>query len=154
MKQAGSAVSPDAVGPPSRRRRPDCAARGPVAEGRAADTLTVELKSASVSPAETEAPPESTTTPGTSSVGQAPGTARSVRTAETDQEIDDHFRHIICVLCYPEFEGTRQAPHDAVCICGKRLAKGASPAPVAAPQCILCNEMYDHHFAVAHGKDK
>jgi hypothetical protein len=106
----------------------------------------------------TEAPPgsaaapETTVTPGTSSVGQEPGTARSIRT-EADHEIDDHFRHIICVLCYPEFKGTRRAPHDAVCICGKRLREGDAPGPSTAPQCILCNELFDHHFSVAHSED-
>ena len=64
------------------------------------------------------------------------------------------FRHIVCVLCYPEFVGTRQAPHDAVCICGKRVRAGDAPGPSTAPQCILCNEMLGGHFAVAHsGQD-
>lgn len=109
-------------------------------------------------PAETAAPPgstttpESTTTPGASSVGREPGAARSVRT-EADHEIDDHFRHIVCVLCNPAFEGTRQAPHDTVCICGKRLRKGDAPGPATAPQCILCNELVEHHFSVAHADE-
>lgn len=123
-----------------------------------ADTVTADMtttaESSTTAAPETATAPEttSTTTPGASSVGQEPGTARSVRT-EADHEIDDHFRHIVCVLCYPEFEGTRRAPHDAVCICGKRLRAGDAPGPATAPQCILCNELVDHHFSVAHADD-
>lgn len=95
---------------------------------------------------------DSATIPGTSSVGQEPGTARSVR-SEADEKIDDNFRHIVCVLCNPAFEGTRKAPHDAVCICGKRVRKGDAPGPTTAPQCILCNELIDHHFTVAHADE-
>ena len=85
--------------------------------------------------------------------GQQQGFARAVR-EQSEAEIDEHFRHIVCVLCYPEFVGTRQAPHDAVCICGKRVRAGDAPGPSTAPQCILCNEMLGGHFAVAHsGQD-
>lgn len=116
---------------------------------------SARMSSTSVASPETSAPTEteSTTTPGASSVGQAPGAVRSVQRTEAEREIDEHFRHIVCVLCHPEFEGTRVAPHDAVCICGKRLLKGDKPGPASAPQCILCNEMWDHHLSVAHGRD-
>lgn len=121
------------------------------AAGPAPSPLAVTASDTATAPTPTT-DPATTITPGTSSVGQEPGTARSVR-SEADHEIDDHFRHIVCVLCNPAFEGTRQAPHDATCICGKRVREGDAPGPASAPQCILCNELIDHHFTVAHADD-
>jgi hypothetical protein len=69
--------------------------------------------------------------------------------ADTDDE-GDHLRHIVCMLCYPAFDQALEAPHDAVCLCGKRLYKGDKRAANDAPQCILCNELRDHHYAMAH----
>jgi hypothetical protein len=73
-------------------------------------------------------------------------------TAETVNEDDtrDHLRHIICMLCYPAFGRSREAPHDAICICGKQLRKGEMPNPSSAAQCILCNELWKHHLATVH----
>lgn len=71
-------------------------------------------------------------------------------TAKTDDDVSDHLRHIICMLCYPAFAESRQAPHDAICICGKRLRKGVIPAPSTAAQCILCNELWEHHRSTVH----
>lgn len=103
----------------------------------------------------TDTAPTETTTAGTGTgprTDREPGFARSLK-EQSDAEIDNNFRHIVCVLCYPAFRGTRQAPQDAVCICGKRLRAGDNPAPASAPQCILCNELADNHFAVAHDDD-
>jgi len=64
----------------------------------------------------------------------------------------DHLRHIICVACYPAFEGSREAPHDAVCICGKPVRKGDRRNPTDTAQCILCNELWNHHSSTVHAR--
>ena len=70
--------------------------------------------------------------------------------ADIDGEGDDRLRHIVCMLCYPAFEQAPEAPHDAVCLCGKHIKKGDRRTPSDAPQCILCNELRDHHYTTAH----
>ena len=69
--------------------------------------------------------------------------------ADTDRDDADHLRHIICVLCYPAFDGATVAPHDAQCVCGKMLRKGDRPSPKAA-HCILCDELWEPHSAATH----
>ncbi|MFC1411807.1 hypothetical protein ACEZCY_21360 [Streptacidiphilus sp. N1-12] len=71
---------------------------------------------------------------------------------EESQSTDpgDRLRHIICTTCFPAFAGTREAPHDAVCVCGKPVRKGDPRSPQNAMQCILCNELLGHHEATAH----
>jgi hypothetical protein len=71
---------------------------------------------------------------------------------EDDDTIADHFRHIVCFLCFPAFATTRVAPHDATCICGKPVKAGDSPGPENAPECVLCNEMADGHYRKAHSR--
>jgi hypothetical protein len=71
---------------------------------------------------------------------------------EDEDAIADHFRHIVCFLCYPAFATQRAAPHDASCICGKPVKAGDSPGPDSAPECILCNEMADGHYRKAHSR--
>jgi hypothetical protein len=71
---------------------------------------------------------------------------------DDDDAIADHFRHIVCFLCYPAFATSRVAPHDAECICGKPVKAGDSPGPPNAPECVLCNEMADGHYRKAHSK--
>lgn len=73
--------------------------------------------------------------------------------AESGEAADDHLRHIVCVVCYPAFRGAEWAPHDAVCICGKLLRKGDRPGGADAPECILCNELRDHHYATLHPQE-
>ena len=65
----------------------------------------------------------------------------------------DGLRHIICFLCYPSFESQPVAPHDAECICGRPVRKGDPPAPSAAPQCVLCDEMADGHYRRLHERE-
>lgn len=65
----------------------------------------------------------------------------------------DNLRHIVCVLCYPRFRGTQAAPHDAFCVCGKPLRTGDVPNPPTSAQCILCDELWDHHCDVVHPGD-
>jgi hypothetical protein len=90
----------------------------------------------------------------TDSSAPATGPATTTRTrpdvADSEGDAADHLRHIICVDCYPAFQGSLEAPHDAVCICGKPVLKGDKPKPSRAPQCILCNELRDHHSATLH----
>jgi hypothetical protein len=88
----------------------------------------------------------------------APGAGRVTTTIReprpTDSERgDDKLRHIICMACYPAFEGTREAPHDAVCICGKLIRKGDSAGPDSAQQCIVCNALRERHFETRHGDE-
>jgi hypothetical protein len=84
----------------------------------------------------------------------APAMKTLTRPETTDGNGDvDHLRHIICVVCYPAFEGTREAPQDAVCICGKAIFKGDIPNPRTAPECVVCNELCDHHYATEHPND-
>ncbi|TDT97934.1 hypothetical protein EDD99_6138 [Streptomyces sp. 846.5] len=74
----------------------------------------------------------------------APGEASQV----TDSA--DRLRHIICTICYPAFAGTREAPHDAVCVCGRPVRKGDPRSPQNAMQCILCDELLNHHNTTFH----
>lgn len=69
-----------------------------------------------------------------------------------EDAIADHFRHIVCYLCYPAFATTRVAPHDANCICGKPVKAGDSPGPENAPECVLCSEMADGHYRKVHSR--
>jgi hypothetical protein len=96
--------------------------------------------------------PESSGPLRAAAVGVAKPQVEEPETADATDDGDpsDHFRHIICVQCYPAFNRSREAPHDAVCICGKRLNKGDTPAPSDAAQCILCNEMWKHHLDTVH----
>ncbi|QMU70530.1 hypothetical protein [Streptacidiphilus sp. P02-A3a] len=89
-----------------------------------------------------EAPPQETVRPGSD----------PLETAETDRrsDPDDHLRHIVCMTCYPEFEGTQEAPRDAVCVCGKRIRKGDRRNRAGRAHCILCDELWAHHNATAH----
>jgi hypothetical protein len=80
---------------------------------------------------------------------EAPPTVRSVP-ADIKDEAGDRLQHIVCMLCYPAFEQALRAPHDAVCICGKQLRKGDMRGAPDAPQCILCNELRDHHSGTMH----
>jgi hypothetical protein len=77
-------------------------------------------------------------------------TAAWPQTAAVEDDFGDNLRHIVCVLCYPAFRGTRQAPHDAVCVCGKPLRAGDIPNPSTSAQCILCDELWDHHCDTLH----
>ena len=72
---------------------------------------------------------------------------------DTKKEDGDRLQHIVCMICYPAFEQALQAPHDAVCICGKQLRKGDMRGARDAPQCIICNELRDHHYATVHAGD-
>lgn len=65
-------------------------------------------------------------------------------------EQGDHLRHIICITCYPAFDGAREAPHDAVCVCGKRIHQGDRRNPTGA-HCVLCDELWRYHNDTAHG---
>ena len=71
---------------------------------------------------------------------------------EDDEAVSEHFRHIVCYLCYPAFATQRVAPHDAQCICGKKLRAGDSPGPDNAPECVLCNEMAEMHYNRTHAR--
>ena len=71
---------------------------------------------------------------------------------DDEDAIADHFRHIVCFLCYPAFATTHVAPHDAECICGKPVKTGDAPAPETAPECVLCNEMADGHYRKVHSR--
>jgi hypothetical protein len=70
--------------------------------------------------------------------------------AETQDNRDDHLRHIICVTCYPAFDGAPEAPQDAVCVCGKRIRRGDKRKPAGTAHCILCDELWAHHSESAH----
>ena len=70
--------------------------------------------------------------------------------ADSRADHDDHLRHIICMTCNPAFDGAREAPHDAVCVCGKRIRKGERRNPARAAHCILCDDLWPHHNATAH----
>ncbi|MBR7825576.1 hypothetical protein KDK95_04605 [Actinospica sp. MGRD01-02] len=76
------------------------------------------------------------------------------RSRSRSDSADDGLRHIICFLCYPAFETQPVAPHDAQCICGKRVKKGDAPASRAAPQCILCDELAEGHYRRLHDVDE
>jgi hypothetical protein len=65
-------------------------------------------------------------------------------------EDDDHLRHIICLICYPAFDQALEAPHDATCLCGKLLRAGEKRGDRDAAQCILCDELREHHYSTAH----
>lgn len=69
---------------------------------------------------------------------------------DTKGDDSDHLQHIVCMICYPAFDQALRAPHDAVCICGKQLRKGDMRGARDAPQCILCNELRDYHYATEH----
>ncbi len=77
--------------------------------------------------------------------GRAPAAEES-RTADGD----DRLRHIICILCYPAFDGTREAPADAVCICGRPVRRGDRRNPADTVQCVMCNELRGHHDRTMH----
>lgn len=70
--------------------------------------------------------------------------------SDDEDAIEEHFRHIVCYLCYPAFATSHVAPHDAECICGKKVKAGDSPAPNSAPECVLCSEMADGHYRKKH----
>jgi hypothetical protein len=70
--------------------------------------------------------------------------------ADVVDDAGDNLSHIICFLCYPAFDGSREAPHDAFCVCGKPVRKGETPRSNAAAHCILCNELWNHHLATVH----
>ncbi|HEX4102688.1 MAG TPA: hypothetical protein VHY21_19445, partial [Pseudonocardiaceae bacterium] len=89
----------------------------------------------------------------TSVPGPATDAPPSPRAARTNRRDDDHLRHIVCITCYPAFAGTREAPHDAVCICGKLIQKGDAASPNTAPHCIMCDELREHHLATVHRDD-
>ena len=76
---------------------------------------------------------------------EQPATAAAAAEAEAD--VSDHLRHIICVVCHPAFDGALEAPHDAACICGRPVRKGDRRNPTDTAQCILCNELWNHHAA-------
>ena len=83
----------------------------------------------------------------------ADDTVDAVPLLEDDEAaIAEHFRHIVCHLCYPAFVGQRVAPHDAECICGKLVRAGDSPGPDNAPECVLCSEMAEAHYARVHSR--
>lgn len=69
---------------------------------------------------------------------------------DTKDDGGDRLQHIVCMLCYPAFDQALRAPHDAVCLCGKQLRKGDMRGARDAPQCILCNELRDHHYTTVH----
>jgi hypothetical protein len=83
-------------------------------------------------------------------IGSSTATETAPREARPDSG-GDGLRHIICVECYPAFDGALEAPQDAVCICGHRIREGDPRPPGDAPQCILCNELRTHHNATVHG---
>ena len=62
----------------------------------------------------------------------------------------DRLRHIICVRCFPAFDGTREAPHDAVCICGKPVRAGEQRPTGNTMDCVMCNESRGHHDRERH----
>lgn len=66
----------------------------------------------------------------------------------------DRLRHIICVRCFPAFDGAREAPQDAVCICGKPVRAGDRRPPGGAMECILCNELRGHHNRERHSTNQ
>jgi hypothetical protein len=85
------------------------------------------------------------------STGGGPSTWKEARPAESQTPDDgDRLRHIICVSCFPAFAGTQEAPHDAMCICGKPVTRGDRRSPDNSAQCIICNELLSHHTATAH----
>ncbi len=59
-------------------------------------------------------------------------------------------RHIICVRCFPSFDGASEAPHDAVCICGKPVRAGDRRPEGSAMPCVVCNELRGHHESERH----
>ncbi|WP_152626234.1 hypothetical protein [Streptacidiphilus carbonis] len=62
----------------------------------------------------------------------------------------DQLRHIICVRCFPAFDGVLRAPHDAVCICGKPVRMGERRPGGDVMHCILCDELRDYHNREKH----
>jgi len=96
----------------------------------------------------------------TSTDSPTPGPAPLTTTITEPRNADtgrggDHLRHIICTTCFPAFVGTRDAPQDALCICGKPILKGDTAGPSTAQQCIVCDELADHHFETMHaGADR
>lgn len=71
---------------------------------------------------------------------------------DDDEAIAENYRHIVCFLCYPAFATQRVAPHDAECICGKPVHAGDTPGPDNAPECVLCSEMAEAHYARVHAR--
>ncbi len=80
----------------------------------------------------------------------APTAPSSRPDLRADDEDGDHLRHIVCLLCYPAFDQALEAPHDAVCLCGKLLREGEKRGDRNAPQCILCDELREFHYTTAH----
>jgi hypothetical protein len=78
--------------------------------------------------------------------------ADDLRREREEEEIADHFLHIVCFLCFPAFAEKSVAPHDAQCICGKPVRTGDTPGPPNAPSCVLCTEMAGGHYRKAHGR--
>ncbi len=62
----------------------------------------------------------------------------------------DRLAHIICVRCYPAFDGAREAPQDAVCICGKPVKAGDRRPEGSATRCVVCRELRGHHERERH----
>ncbi|MEY9877590.1 hypothetical protein ABH931_007114 [Streptacidiphilus sp. MAP12-33] len=65
----------------------------------------------------------------------------------------DRLRHIICVRCYPAFDGARVAPQDAVCICGKPVRAGDRRPEGGAMPCVVCDELRGHHDSERHATE-
>jgi hypothetical protein len=80
----------------------------------------------------------------------APTTTAPVVEATPSIGEGDHLRHIICVRCFPAFDGALEAPHDAVCICGKPVRAGERRPDGNAMECFLCNELRSHHDRDGH----
>jgi hypothetical protein len=78
-----------------------------------------------------------------------PGPRETVE-AELQEDDGEHLRHILCTTCYPAFEGAREAPQDAVCVCGKRIRAGDRRNSRGNAHCVLCDGLWPHHNATAH----
>ena len=78
--------------------------------------------------------------------------------AEADLERDrepadvDQLRHIVCLLCHPDFATDPVAHYDVECICGKPLHPGETAGPDTAPACVVCTELADGHYRRKHAK--
>jgi hypothetical protein len=83
----------------------------------------------------------------------APGRERvdpAESAADAKSKGDDRLRHIICIVCYPAFDGALEAPHDAECVCGRPVRAGDRRNPAATAQCVLCDGLWAHHAATVH----
>lgn len=54
------------------------------------------------------------------------------------------------VRCFPAFDGAGEAPHDAVCICGKPVRAGECRPEDNAMECLMCNDLRGHHERQRH----